>query len=342
MTGTVAIGRAEHLVRDRFREFQELAREKGTLQEAGVLASDGKHSGRPLSPAFPRALTPDRRYIDADATKGNKGFMREFFEQISELQTSINSGKANVKQISALIHEALQATTQAREQEVSEQLQDLVQDTNEHIARVKVRLDVLKVKAEEEAREKPNSGEVKIRKNMQQAMAKKHQQLLIDFQKAQVDFKKALERRQAQEMELCIAGLMPDTTAEQRANMIQDGVTASLVVARTMAGAHAMLVDEVQRIQEKHQDILRLEQNIEDLAQMFQEIAVLVDSQGEMLDAIEVHVSKTKGYTAKAEKNLIDARKAQHKARRRTCWIMVVLMVLLILIIGPLLISKDA
>ena len=35
---------------------------------------------------------------------------------------------------------------------------------------------------------------------------------------------------------------------------------------------------------------------------MFEEMAVLVDAQGEVLDAIEVHVNNTKGYTAKAEK----------------------------------------
>merc|ERR1719323_1241857 len=131
-------------------------------------------------------------------------------------------------------------------------------------------------------------------------MAKKHQQLLLDFQKAQVDFKAALERRQAREMEI----LMPDATPEERAEMVEAGETTQLIVARKMAGAHALLLDEVQRIREKHEDILRLERSIADLAQMFTEIATLVEAQGEMLDAIEVHVGNTVSYTAKAEKEL--------------------------------------
>merc|ERR1719181_560370 len=103
--------------------------------------------------------------------------------------------------------------------------------------------------------------------------------------------------------------LMPEASEEQREAMIKAGETAALVVAKKMAGTHALLLDEVQRIQEKHQDILRLEASIADLAQMFQEMAVIVDAQGEMLDAIEVHVQKTKGYTGKAVDELIYARK---------------------------------
>merc|ERR1719356_1061438 len=168
---------------------------------------------------------------------------------------------------------------------------------------------------------------------MERAMTKKHQQLLYDFQKAQGEFKQALERRQTREMEI----LMPDSTAEDRAEMIERGETASLIVAKRMAGTHALLLDEVQRIQEKHQDIQRLEASIADLAQMFQEMAVLVDAQGEMLDAIEVHVHKSKGYTAKAIDELITTRKTQRNTRKWMCWLTIIIMVLLVLILTPIL-----
>merc|ERR1719293_367333 len=111
-------------------------------------------------------------------------------------------------------------------------------------------------------------------------MAKRQQQLLLDFQQAQVNYKKALEQRQRKEMEI----LVPEATEEQRERMIEEGETAQVVLARAMAGTHAMLLDEVARIREKHQDILKLEASIADLMQMFQEMAVLVEENGEMLD----------------------------------------------------------
>merc|ERR1711948_144279 len=91
--------------------------------------------------------------------------------------------------------------------------------------------------------------------------------------------------------------------------------------AQKMAGAHAHILDEVDRIREKHQDILKLERSIADLAQMFQEMAILVESQGEMLDAIEVHVHKTKGYTAKAEEQLKHTIKTQRNTQKWMCFL---------------------
>merc|ERR1712190_314776 len=116
--------------------------------------------------------------------------------------------------------------------------------------------------------------------------------------------------------------------------------TASVIVTKRMAGTHALLLDEVQRIQEKHRDIQRLEASIADLAQMFQEMAVLVDAQGEMLDAIEVHVHKTKGYTAKAEQQLIKTRKTQHNTQKWMCCLTFFMLIVILAILGPVLI-KD-
>lgn len=264
--------------------------------------------------------------------------MREFFEKIGEIQNSIKTGNENVRQMNVVLEEALLATTQQKEKAASDRLRILVEDTNEHIGGVKRSLELLRERSAEEERKKPGNAEAKIRTNLERAMAKKQQQLLYDFQKAQGDFKQALERRQTREMEI----LMPDATAEDRAEMIERGETASLIVAKRMAGTHALLLDEVQRIQEKHQDIQRLEASIADLAQMFQEMAVIVDAQGEMLDAIEVHVQKTKGYTGKAVDELIYARKKQHQNRRCMCWITVIMLAILLAILGPVIISEAA
>merc|ERR1719291_657028 len=144
-----------------------------------------------------------------------------------------------------------------------------------------------------------------------------------------MDFKQALEKRQEKELQL----LMPDTSEEERAEMIAEGQTTSLIVAQKMAGAHAHILDEVQRIQEKHQDILRLEASIADLAQMFQEMAVLVEAQGEMLDAIELNVTKTKGYTAKAEVQLVKTKKEQHKYQRWMCCLTITLVIVVLIVL---------
>lgn len=243
-------------------------------------------------------------------------------------------GKTNVNRINEVLEGALQATTQERQTAVSNQLTSLVEDTNGEVQNAKKALEELKRTSEEEDQREASADKVKpreIRANMQNQLAKKHRQLLVDFQKAQLDYKQALEQRQAREMMM----MLPDATQEEVKDMIEHGETSSLLVARKMAGTHALLIDEVNRIKEKHQDILRLERSMADLNQMFQEMAVLVDSQGEMLDAIEVHVHQAKVYTAKAEENLITTRKVQHSTQKWICCIVVVLIIVLIAILLP-------
>eukprot|EP00931_Biecheleriopsis_adriatica_P032706 TRINITY_DN1904_c0_g2_i1.p1 TRINITY_DN1904_c0_g2~~TRINITY_DN1904_c0_g2_i1.p1 ORF type:complete len:322 (+),score=116.83 TRINITY_DN1904_c0_g2_i1:54-1019(+) len=320
--GTAA---AELLVLNRFPEFQKKAQSKGLL--GGASGTKGLEGGAISSNPFSTA---------APAGNGeNSSFMREFFTGVRELQSALEEGHNNVKAMAALLEDALQATTQEREEQIAQQLQSKVEETMEHIAEIKTGLEMLKARSDEVAAKDPHSAQNKIRTNMQQAMAKKHQTLLLDFQKAQQEYKRALEKRQQRELEI----LMPEATAEERQDLLEQGQTAALMVAQKMAGTHALLLDEVQRIQEKHQDILRLERSMNDLASMFQEIAVLVDAQGEMLDAIEVHVNKTAGYTAKAEKELIKTRKAQHSGRKWMCCLTILLLVILLVILGPILIK---
>lgn len=376
---------ADLLVIDRLGEFQRLAKSKGTLQE------DGESFPSPAAPAGEPPTTQTSTSAVAKLLgKGSvetiplaapvaasKGvFLKEFFEQVSEINGVLAKGRSNVKTMGQVLEDALQATTPERQKAVSDQLYDLVEDTNGKVHSVKAALEDMRSKTNELEKEecrkcpgkcgfqvtwhdthccghcaagksdhgskceaKPVIDKVKIgeiRTNMQNQLAKKHCQLLVDFQKAQIDFKEALNQRQARELHM----VMPEATEEEVKELVDSGHSLSLAVAQKMAGTHYRLIDEVNRIQDKHQDILRLEKSAADLAQMFKEMAVLVDAQGEMIDAIEVNVHKAKVYTAKAEENLITTRKAQHSAQRWMCCIAVVMLIILLSILLPVLVKQ--
>jgi len=113
---------------------------------------------------------------------------------------------------------------------------------------------------------------------------------------------------------------------------------------RTVAGTHALLVDEVDRIREKHQDILRLERNVADLHQMFMEMAALVDTQGEMLDVIEENVHNTVESTEKVNEELTTARTVQRSTRKWECCLVIVLLIIAAALFAPMTfsLSKDS
>ena len=58
------------------------------------------------------------------------------------------------------------------------------------------------------------------------------------------------------------------------------------------------------QIQNKFEAILKLEKSVNELFELFQEMAVLVQAQGEMLENIEKNLQDTVTYTEKAEKNI--------------------------------------
>jgi syntaxin 1B/2/3 len=319
------------LVTDRFPEFQKLAQDKGRLStdpvKKGITSAIqatalGKMSGSSI-------LSSD----DSGPKKG--AFMREFFEDIGAIQDLLKKGHENTALMKGLVSEALQATTSEKDQAVSSKLNTLVDETSDHVRDVKRSLEEVKSKCSE-AEDQCSAAEIKVQANMQRAMIKKHQNLLTEFQKAQTNFKQALERRREQEMQV----LLPDLSPEERRDMIAGGETTSVVVAKKMAGAHALLLDECERVLDKHKDILRLEQNIADLAQMFQEMAVLVDGQGEMLDSIQVHIHKAKDLTGRAEQELIKTRKYQHKNRKQLCCATAVAMIIVLVILGPIIMAQ--
>ena len=58
------------------------------------------------------------------------------------------------------------------------------------------------------------------------------------------------------------------------------------------------------QIQNKFEAILKLEKSVNELFELFQEMAVLVQAQGDMLENIEKNLQDTVTYTEKAEKNM--------------------------------------
>lgn len=108
-----------------------------------------------------------------------------------------------------------------------------------------------------------------------------------------------------------------------------------LQVRKQMAGAHAMLLDELERVNDKYKAVRKLEKSMADLHQMFVDMNQLIHHQGELLDVIEVNVAKTKQHTAMAEKELIQARKHQWAAQKKKCCITCFGIVIVCVIILP-------
>ena len=90
----------------------------------------------------------------------------------------------------------------------------------------------------------------------------------------------------------------------------------------------------VELIENRHNEIVKLEKQVADVAQLFKDLAYLVDIQGDQIDSIEKHIVNAKDSTTKGETQLVKAEKYQTKSRQKLCCCAIVVIVLIILLMG--------
>ena len=86
-------------------------------------------------------------------------------------------------------------------------------------------------------------------------------------------------------------------------------------------------------IEERERGIMEIQQQIGEVNEIFQDLAVLVNEQGSMIDDIEANIVSTAVRTKDAQKELTKADKSQRAARNRLICIVIAVLVSLIVLI---------
>ena len=86
--------------------------------------------------------------------------------------------------------------------------------------------------------------------------------------------------------------------------------------------AHSKVKNAVSDIQKKYLAIKRLEKSVYEVYELQQELATLVEAQGEKLDSIEAHWRDTNDYLEKAEQHLDKTKEIEEQSRDTMCWVM--------------------
>jgi len=87
-------------------------------------------------------------------------------------------------------------------------------------------------------------------------------------------------------------------------------------------------------IQDKYNDIKKLERSVQEVYQMFQDMSNLVFIQGEMLNSIEGNLNSAKDYVAKAQVNLTEAKDLHGAARKKMCCLICFVIFVIVVVFG--------
>ncbi|AFZ79091.1 hypothetical protein BEWA_019360 [Theileria equi strain WA] len=241
--------------------------------------------------------------------EGEASFGQDFVQFMAEVDATrkcikfIDDGTESIKK---LLNLSLDVVTSAQNDEISTNLNKLIEQTNIICTQCKSNITKLEPK-----KSHGTPTETRIRTNAYNVCVKHFQNAMKRYQDAQVNFKKSIKDRATRQIQL----IYPEMNEYELEQILVQSNTHSAVeyVAKSNILGGINLRDAVTNIQGKYNDILALEQSMEGLKQMMVDLAGVVSYQGDLIEQIERNALEAVDYTDRANAQLI---KAQHNKKR--------------------------
>ena len=144
--------------------------------------------------------------------------------------------------------------------------------------------------------------DLRIKQNLFNSMVKKYKNVSIRFSKQESDIKNIIETKLVRAAEIAVN---QELTEEQKKEVIENPQMIQQMYENKLTGAaHIKLQNAVRDLEDRHRDIKNLEKSILQVHNMIQELNALVKYQGEVIDNIEINITKAKNYVFQAEKKI--------------------------------------
>lgn len=163
-----------------------------------------------------------------------------------------------------------------------------------------------------------------VRKNMQMSMAKKLQGLSMSFRSTQKQYLTQLQNQKS-----------GGTPSLDFLNEPKKVPSSNDFVDQGFVGAQMNVLEDVEDlVNQRDEEITRIAKSIEELAQIFRELAVLVIDQGTILDRIDYNMENAIEH---AKEGIVQLEKAEeHQKNAMTTKCIIVLVLLIAIMIGVL------
>lgn len=178
----------------------------------------------------------------------------------------------------------------------------------------------------------PGSSSDRTRTSVVNGLRKKLQDSMNSFndlrQRMTSEYRETVQRRY-----FTVTGENADESTVD--TLIETGQSETFLQKAIQEQGRGQVMDTIMEIQERHDAVKDMERNLRELHQVFMDMAVLVQSQGEQLDDIESQVNRASSFVRGGAQQLQVARKHQKNTRKWACFgITLVLIVVLIIVLS--------
>lgn len=264
---------------------------------------------------------PDEVAVNVE---GRDGFMDEFFAEVEEIREMIDRIQSNVEEVKKK-HSAILSAPQTDEK-VKQELEDLMADIKRAANKVRAKLKVIEQNIEQEEHTNKSSADLRIRKTQHSTLSRKFVEVMTEYNRTQTDYRERCKGRIQRQLE--ITGRT--TTNEELEEMLEQGNPAVFTQGIIMETQQAK--QTLADIEARHADIIKLENSIRELHDMFMDMAMLVESQGELVDTIQYNVENSVDAVLEGKGELTLAEEYQKKARQKKIYNIICLIVFLLIL----------
>ncbi|XP_074155775.1 syntaxin-2 isoform X1 [Sminthopsis crassicaudata] len=256
-------------------------------------------------------------------------FMDDFFHQVEEIRNSISKIAQIVEEVKK--NHSIILSAPNPDARTKEELEELNKEIKKIANKIRAKLKAIEQSVDQDETVNRTSVDLRIRKTQHSVLSRKFVEVMTEYNETQTFFRERSKGRIQRQLE--ITGRT--TTDEELEEMLESGnpsIFTSDIISDSQITRQAL-----NEIESRHKDIMKLESSIRELHEMFMDMAMFVETQGEMINNIEKNVMNASDYVEHAKEETKKAVKYQSKARRKKWIIVVVSLVvaaLLALIIG--------
>jgi len=265
-------------------------------------------------------------------TNGQPKFMESFFKDVDGIKADIDAIRNATKRVGEINEEAILATSTAKEEELSNQLKPLIDQTNKRAKRTKNLLALLKEENQKLKDEKTvKASDMRVRENLCNTLTRKFIDEMKSYQNAQQKYKSDIKNKVKRQVQI----VQPDATDEDIDRVIKSEGGREAIFKGAILDTQRVndtIKNTYSKVAGKYQDVLTLEASVAELHQMFLDFALLTEQQGELLDQIEFQVNSAADYVEQGNEEVVEAIEISKKVRKKQCIIIAIVMVLAILI----------
>jgi len=306
------------MVRDRLSEFQSRSAQHFTSPApiSSPIQNGNGHTAHPME--------MNVSHLSYDTASRSQRFL----QHVNELRESIDQLQRRISALHEKQANILSQTVVGPDDK--KQLSTLIDEIKQHIRSLRPRVRRIEEDLCRDEADAPTEfrtgAELRIRRNQCEMLKLRLNDLLVLFNKAQLEYKHRVSKRVKRQLDLAGERVSATEVEQMLESRSQEIFYRNL--NPTSYAAKVALEDATSR----HDEILKLEQSINELNEVFRDLYDLVHSQSRIVDHIAKNVELATDFTRDAQVHVNKAVSYKKSANRNRCLIVLMVVVALLVV----------